>query len=136
MNTGRHHDEFDRAMRALHGEAVARVSLPVRRRLRAARDRAGADAPASRFGWPVAGALAAALVLAIALPSRLPAPDTPAPTGIAGADRSGPTPSTAAGPGGGAADASVPTALAALEESPDFYLWLASNDAGPAGALP
>jgi hypothetical protein len=128
MNTGRHDDEFDRAMRALHRDAVAHVGPQVRRRLRSARQQAGADPRRSRFGWPIAGALAAALVLAIALPLRTPDSAQP-PATATRADRA----RLPAAP----IDAPIePTALVALDESPEFYLWLASNDAGPAGALP
>lgn len=128
MNTRRHDDEFDRAMRAMHRDAVAHVSPQVRCRLRSAREQAESGPPRSRFGWPVASALAAALVLALALPPRAP-DDAQPPVTVAR--------TTGASPPVIPVDAPVePTALVALAESPEFYLWLASNDAGPAGALP
>lgn len=127
MNTGRHDDEFDRAMRALHRDAVAHVSPQVRHRLRSARGQAEAGSSRARLGWPIASALAAALVLAIALPLR--SPDTQPPAPVARADDA-PLPAASI-------DAPIePAALVALDEPPEFYLWLASNDAGPAGALP
>lgn len=128
MNTGRHDDEFDRAMRALHRKATAHVSPQVRQRLRSARGHAETAPSRSRLGWPAASALAAALVLAIALPLRAP-DDAQPPAAVAR--------TTGASPPVVPVDAPIePTALVALDESPEFYLWLASNDAGPAGALP
>lgn len=130
MNTGHHDDGFDRAMRALHRDAVAHLSPPVRRRLAAARQHRAARVSRSRAGWPVAGALAAVLVLAVALPLRTPDSALP-PATVTRTDGAAPL-----APVDGPGDAPIePTALAALEESPEFYLWLASNAAGPAGAL-
>jgi hypothetical protein len=129
--TGRDEDDrFDHAMRELHRESLAHLHPDTLRRLRAARTAAG-TAPARRFGWPVAGATAALLVLAVALPAlRLATESAPAERGTSTAPPSaastGPV-APAAAPG---AD-DVPAMLAALEESPDFYLWLASNDLGP-----
>ena len=128
MSTGHHNDEFDRAMRAVHRQAVANVSPQVRRRLRLVREQAPSGQLRPRLGWPIASALAAALVLAIALPLRTP-DGAPPPSALA---RTEGTPAAAA-----PIEAPIePAALVALDESPEFYLWLASNDAGPAGALP
>lgn len=128
--TGHHSDErFDRAMRELHRGALAHLGTDTRRRLRDARSKAGAPSPARRFGWPIASACAALFAVAIAWPLRSPPPADPsqrpaATRTVAGMDHASPAP-----PPAPAAAAEIPLALAALEESPDFYLWLASNDA-------
>lgn len=135
MSNAPHDDEFDSRMRALHADAVIQVSPRVRHRLRVARGAASTASPASRFGWPAAGAFAAALVLAVALPLR-PPPQSPSSTTAPSAERSAAsaasTPRALTAPD----EATVPTSIAVLEESPEFYLWLASNDAGPDGVSP
>lgn len=130
--TGYHDDDrFDRAMRELHRESLAQLRPDTLQRLRTARAAAG-DAPARRFGWPLASAVAAMFVLAVALPLLRP-PGGPSaqaprnePSRPAPAIERMPQPAAPALPDG------EPVMLAALEESPDFYLWLASNDVGPA----
>lgn len=136
MSTDRQ-DDFDRSMRALHREAVTQLSPAVRHRLRTARTQAHAGAPMTRFGWPAASAVAAALVLAVALPLRTPAPVAPPSPGRDDRAPAARAPAAAiARSQAEPADPALPTALAALEESPDFYLWLASNDAAADGVLP
>ncbi|GHA89649.1 hypothetical protein [Cognatilysobacter bugurensis] len=124
-------DDFDRAMRALHGDAVARLSPEVRERLRAARVPTRAAPSRPWMDWPIASGLAAVLVLAVALPLR------PLLTPAAGTVASPQATASAVGPDSTAVEAPLePTALVSLDESPDFYLWLASTDSGPDGALP
>lgn len=113
------HDDdraFDHAMRQLHAQALEQVSPAVRARLRAAR-RATPTAPARRgIGWVLASGFAAVSALAIGLQLQKPAtPVVPAST-----------PTVAAVSPAAAFDAE--TAIAALDENPDLYLWLASND--------
>ena len=109
---------FDRAIRALHAQAVAQVSPATRARLRVARQAAtrpsGAREP-RRLGWVLASGCAAVFALAIGLLLR-PAPQ--APTVAA------PAVAVAVATPGYDAD----SAIAALDENPDLYLWLASND--------
>lgn len=106
-------ERFDQAMRELHAQAVAQVSSPTRARLRAARHGATAARESRRgYGWILASGCAAVFALAIALqlqPRPASKPDAPP-----------------------LAEVSAPydadTAVAALDENPDLYLWLASND--------
>lgn len=127
MTGHRSNDRFDLAMRELHRDALAHLGADTRRRLRDARSAATPPARERRFGWPLASACAALFALAIAWPLRSPPP--------AAADRAPAPTASRPGPAAPAATAPVPTeipvAIAALEESPDFYLWLASNDATP-----
>jgi len=110
--------DFDQAMRRLHAQAVDQVSPATRARLRVARQTATTPATARepRRGWVLATSFAAVSALAIGMllrPSlQAPAVTSPAPT-VAAA-------STAA--------YDADTALATLDENPDLYLWLASND--------
>ena len=117
---------FDAAARALHAQALNAVSPPTRARLRIARHAAGEQARAPRrgLGWVLASGCAAVFALAIGvqLQRAPPAADPPsaAPTMAAML----PAPEAAAYDSG--------TALASLDENPDFYLWLASADDLPA----
>jgi len=123
MNT-KHHDthdrdaRFDAAMRQLHATAVGRVSGRTRLQLQQLPRSATTAAPARRgFGWrPLAASFAAVLALMVGVqlwnaPEPSPA-EQAAPTA---------TPATVAD----AAD----DIDAVLDENPDLYLWLASNDA-------
>lgn len=114
------HRAFDQAMRRLHVQAVDQVSPSTRARLRVARQAAttpaGARAPRRGLGWVLASGVAAVFVLAIGLHLR-PLPQAPA---VAVA----PTAATTAA----ATSYDADTAVAVLDENPDLYLWLASND--------
>lgn len=134
MNTPDRDDEFDQTVRALHRDAVAHVSPAVRRRLQSARAPAATGPLRSRFGWAVASALTAVFVLTVALPlERTASTSTDAIAGAVG--EASPTP-IEPGPVVTPIEPGAPASIAALEESPDFYLWLASNDAALDGALP
>lgn len=121
MNDTRH-DGFDRRMRALHARAVEQVPSRTLYELQVRRANAVAGAMparslASRGGWWLAGGLAAVFALAIGLRQPglegNPAADAPPPLAAAGT----------------AADtAAWEDGLAALDEDPDLYLWLASQD--------
>jgi len=116
-------DRFDNAMRELHAQAVSQVSSATRARLRVARHAAARpdEQRESRrgFNWVLGSGLAAVFAIAIGLqlrPAQTPVPATSAPAAIASAV----TPATPT-----AFDAD--TSVAALDENPDLYLWLASN---------
>jgi anti-sigma-K factor RskA len=107
---------FDRRMRALHGAALDHVSPSTRTRLRLGRDAATrTGATAKRVGgWRWAAAGLASAVFAVALGLQFLPADAP---------RETPTP---------LADATLyesdyPGSLAALDENPDLYMWLASD---------
>lgn len=119
MNDSRNDDaRFDQAMRALHAQSLASVSSGTRARLRVARHAAAAPAgvrePRRGFGWVLASGCAALFALVIGLQLR-PTPTPVAPTA---------QPAIAAAPALYDAD----SAMAVLDENPDLYLWLASND--------
>ena len=120
-----HHEQddhsFDQAMRRLHMQAVDQVSPATRARLRVARQAATTPAATREHrrgpGWVLATGFAAVSALAIGLMLR-PSPQAPAATS--------PAPAVAAATTTAAYDAD--TGLATLDENPDLYLWLASND--------
>src|SRR5688572_18230065 len=116
-------DDFDRRMRALHQQAVAQVPARTTHQLRVRRA-AAAQAPArqpgarraSGAGWWLAAASAAVFALALGL--RDPAPLTPADDALPPLAAVAEAADTAAFEDG----------FAALEEDPDLYIWLASQD--------
>jgi len=119
-----HDDRFDNAMRELHAHAVSQVSSATRARLRVARQTAARPSaerePRRGFTWVLGSGLAAVFAVAIGLqlrPAQAPVPATSAPLAVASVG-------TPRNPGAFDAD----TAIAALDENPDLYLWLASND--------
>jgi len=116
MNTNTERDqEFDNAMRRLHADALAQVSAPTRARLRDARASASTAGGSRRgFGWALASGFAAIFALAIGWQLQSP----PAAT----------TDTVTVDDAIDAAMYDTDTAVAALDENPDFYLWLASND--------
>jgi hypothetical protein len=113
---------FDARLRAIHAEAVAATPARIRLQLRPRRSGAASGA---RRGWSMAAAFAIALVAAGLLWQRPAsvAPVVPAAGGPAVVVAPGPT--TDAAPD----TADFDEAYAALDESPDLYLWLASSDA-------
>ena len=126
MNTHDHnqHSEdqrtFDEALRQRHGDAIAHISARTQAQLQQRRRAAlSASAPGMprttmrRFAWPVATSFAAILALAIGMQLRQ---DNVAPMPVA----------TMAAV---ADDDDLGASFAALDENPDLYLWLASNDA-------
>jgi hypothetical protein len=113
--------ELDRAVRALHAEAVDHVSPRTLQQLRMRRATAlpARARPARAFGWAAAAACAAIFAIAIGLRFDRGGTSTPADAQIAAAT----DPSTA--------DSDYDEALASYDEDPDLYLWLASSDAQP-----
>ena len=115
MNNDNRDARFDAAMRQLHQSAVDRVSGRTRLQLQQAARTTSAASPARphRLAWPLATSFAAALALMVGLQlwnEPAPTPATPAAVAVSNAD----------------ADAEIDVVL---DENPDLYLWLASNDA-------
>jgi hypothetical protein len=113
-------DDFDRTLRALHARAIEQVPSRTLYELRVRRANA-AKAPArllvTRGGWWLAAASAAVFALALGL--RQPGP-APVPGGEV-------LPSMAAATEA-VEIAAYEDGLAALDEDPDLYLWLAAQD--------
>lgn len=106
-------DRFDAAMRALHQDALTNVSTQVRWKLRpAVRARVGRTdrSGAWRMGTALAGVAAAVFALALGVSLWKPFDDANPATNTLAA-------------------ASVDDGAAVLEQDPDFYAWLASDDA-------
>ncbi|MEH6421115.1 hypothetical protein [Pseudomonas sp. CGJS7] len=119
---------FDAAMRGLHAQALERVSPATRARLRTLRSEAAVQPRHGRgglLGWALAGSGAFAGIAALALGLQMGGNPGPASAPVA-AVSSAPAIAVAAAP---LADATYDpdTAVAALDENPDLYLWLASN---------
>jgi hypothetical protein len=112
--------DFDARMRAVHAQAVAATPARVRLQLRPR-----SATPGMRRGWSMAAAFAMGLV-ALGVFWQRPAPDVQAPrtAGIAT-----PVDGTAVTDGLVDSVADAEEAYAALDESPELYLWLASSDA-------
>jgi predicted cobalt transporter CbtA len=110
--------ELDRIARTLHTEGVAHVTPRTLMQLRARQTRPATGrargAGTRALGWGLAGACAAVFAVAIGLRMDLPS--------VAG----DPAPVAAAASQVDSDD--VLEAYAALDEDPDFYLWLASTD--------
>lgn len=120
MNDHRN-DDFDGRMRAVHAQAVDRVPWQTTQALRIGREAAarGERRPAARTGgwWWMAASTAAVFALAIGVfrPGTEPAPldDTQVPLAAVAE----------------AADAAAfEDGAATLDEDPDLYLWLGSQD--------
>lgn len=114
------HNDFERRMRAVHARAVEQVPSRLAYQLRVRRTAATnpVQPVPRRGGWLAAAAALAVFALAIGL--RMPVPDAPS-----AADS---LPPLAAVTEAVDTAAFEDTAIA-LEEDPDLYLWLASQDA-------
>ncbi|MBB6599871.1 hypothetical protein [Luteimonas sp. MC1825] len=114
-------DDFDRKVRTLHAQAVRQVPTRTLEQLRIRRARGLSPAPArgARIaGWSLAAACTAVFALAVGL--RQPGSEQ-AVTGAA----------TLATTAGADAGGEPYEAFATLDEDPDLFLWLASQDALP-----
>lgn len=123
-NAGNRVLRFDRAARALHAEALRSVTPQVRSQLQQARHAASRAGHAKRsLAWTWAGSTAVlALVLGVGVQyQRSPMGTSSAP--LATVPAADPTLEIFE-----RGDPQVDDLLAALDESPDFYLWLAAND--------
>lgn len=108
-----HEDRFDAAMRALHQDALAHVSPGVRWKLRPAteaRSSRSGRAGAWRRGAALAGVAATMFALAQGVSFWKPLDDASPATNTLAA-------------------VSVDDGATVLEQDPDFYAWLASDDA-------
>lgn len=105
---------FDGLARACHDASLQRLSARAQARLAQARRPAARPAPRHRAAWAVPTVLAAVAVLAIVLQWR--------------PDPSGAAPATGPAVAVTTSDAASSDPAAALDENPDFYLWLASTD--------
>ncbi|MDH5822148.1 hypothetical protein QFW77_03980 [Luteimonas sp. RD2P54] len=119
---------LDRAARACHQTALERLTPRTLARLRPHPAPAPAPSPRARrllLGWPLAGAgAAAALALAIGIGIGLP------PSG----ETAAPAPAVVEAPPPAAPAVGADPyrdALAAFEEDPEMFLWLASAEAAP-----
>jgi hypothetical protein len=114
-------DGFDARIRQAHAEAVSHLSARTRLQLQLRRGAAtatrGKPAATRSFAWPLAAACA---VGALAIGLQLRQPEAPGTT---------PAPDPARALASATPDASVADAWTALDESPDLYLWLESDDA-------
>jgi len=108
---------FDRDMRQLHAVAVSQVSPQTLARLRAARH-AAQTAPKRGHAWRWVTATAFSAVLAVAL-------------GVQFLPRSGTVPASQPMVATVDNDEGYGDSVAALDESPDLYMWLASSEAEP-----
>lgn len=108
---------FDRGMRQLHATAVAQVSPQTLARLRAVRH-AAQTTPKRGHAWRWIAATAFSAVLAVAL-------------GVQFLPQSGTVPATQPTVATMDDDDAYGDSLAALDESPDLYMWLASSEAEP-----
>lgn len=112
----------DIALRALYLQAQDGISAATTARLHRARHAAACTRPrpARSWAWPAAAGLAALCVLAIGMqlnaPPAVEAPATSAIAPLAAAEEA-------------VRDQGAADAFSAYEESPDFYLWLATSDA-------
>jgi anti-sigma factor RsiW len=102
--------DFDATLRRLHAQAVEHVPARTLMQLRPQRATTAATKP-RLFAWPLAATCAIALV-AGGLFLRYPSQTIPADTAPAVA----------------ITDSEPGDVYAALDESPELYLWLASND--------
>ncbi|HET6783830.1 MAG TPA: hypothetical protein VFH12_08345 [Pseudoxanthomonas sp.] len=108
---------FDRDMRQLHAAAISQVSPQTLARLRATRH-AAQTAPKRGHAWRWVAATAFSAVLAVAL-------------GVQFLPRSGTVPAAQPMVATVGDDEGYGDSVAALDESPDLYMWLASSEAEP-----
>jgi hypothetical protein len=114
MSTGHddnHSSDFDAALWRLHAQAVERVPMRTLMQLRPQRTTSHPRAKARLFAWPLAATCAVVLV-AGGLFLRHPTQTVPVETAPAVA----------------VTDSEPDDVYATLDESPELYLWLASND--------
>lgn len=114
-------ERFDARIRQAHADAVshlsARTHLQLQLRRGAAATTGRKPAATRSFAWPLAAACA---VGALAIGLQLRQPESPGTV---------PAPGPARALASAAPDAGVADAWTALDESPDLYLWLESDDA-------
>ena len=104
---------FDRALRAIHADAVSNVSARTRAQLRQRLRSATTPAPSRRHGWQMASAVVALVLVAGAYWRTTALPDATLSATIA---------TTASATDNG-------DLVAVIDETPDLYLWLDSDEA-------
>ena len=118
-------ERFDQAMQTLHTQALEQTSPSTRQKLRNARTTSARARPTHRgLSWAGA-AVATVFALAIGLNFRSGSLPTPVTSPV------GEIVTAAAPPTATATDDdsdSYESAVTALDENPDLYVWLASND--------
>ena len=122
-----HEARFDQAARERHADALVNVSSRVRSRLQQARLEASRAAASKRsHAWAWAGSAAVlALTMVIGVQFRPDPLSTPADTSLVSTAAPSTDRAFVAVDDG---DIEVAQMLAARDENPDFYLWLAAND--------
>ena len=113
-------ERFDARIRQAHADAVSHLSARTRLQLQLRRGAATTrrrPAAMRSFAWPL---VAACAVGALAIGLQLRQPESPGTV---------PTPDPARTLASATPDAGVADAWTALDESPDLYLWLESDDA-------
>lgn len=122
MKTPTDDQAFDAGLRLRHADALTQVSASTQAQLHQRRRAAllaqpahagAARTSARRFSWPVAASIAALLALAVGVQMRQDSVPTSPPPIVAAVNDADEFDAT----------------LATLDESPDLYLWLASEDA-------
>ncbi len=104
-------EKLDRALRTIHANAVANISAGTRAQLRQRLRGATRPSPSRRHGWQMASALVALVLVAGAYWRTTLRPHAPPPEPVA---------ITAADSG---------DLVAVIDETPDLYLWLDSDEA-------
>jgi len=102
---------LDRALRAIHADAVSNLSARTRAQLQQRLRSATRPAPARRHGWQMASALVALVLVAGAYWRTTSLPGATPPAAVA-------TTNTDSG-----------DLVAVIDETPDLYLWLDSDEA-------
>ena len=102
---------FDRALRAIHSDAVSNVSARTQAQLHQRLRSATRPASSARHGWQMASALVALVLVAGAYWRTTALPNAPSAAAVA------------------AAYADNGDLVAVIDETPDLYLWLDSDEA-------
>jgi hypothetical protein len=105
-------EALDRALRAIHADAVSNLSARTQAQLRQRLRSATTPAPSRRHGWQMASAVVALVLVAGAYwrMTALPVASSPASAVATTATDSG-------------------DLVAVIDETPDLYLWLDSDEA-------
>lgn len=123
-----HDHDFDLDARRHYAGALGQLSPQVRARLREARHAtATSTARGHRLGWLLAGGAVAATLALMLVTQLRPAAPEPEPSPRMATATPAPGPAERASQRA-EIDRELDDMLAALDENPDLYLWLAAND--------